>query len=144
MRQKFRYYAAQQRSSSYVIHAIRSERGTAWLFKWIPFFHPSPPPFSSPNMGYKCYTLYALLVDALVIVADTSFYKSARAAIISQEHQHERKTHPICPIASSVPTWDSCGTHVLGYSLKCWGIGYGWVPDHRDRRNFGPCLRSHF
>ena len=105
---------------------------------------PLPPPFSSSNIGYKCYTLYALLVDALVIVADTLFYKSARAAVISQEHQHERNTHPLCPIASSVPTWDSCGTHVLGFSLKYWGIGYGWVPDHRDRRHFGPCLRSHF
>ena len=31
------------------------------------------------------------------------------------------------------------GTHVLGYSLTCWGIGYGCVPDHRDRQNCGEC-----
>ena len=51
---------------------------------------------------------------------------------------------PTRSIATSLPTWGPHGTHVLGYSPKCWGIRYGCIPEHSDCRNFALCLRFRF
>ena len=101
---KIGFFAAQQHLSCCVIHATSSER--VFIEVLVIDVHPFPfpfPPFVSPYIGYKMYTL---LADAPVFGADTSFYASARAAVVSQEQQHHKRTRPLSSIVLPLPTWD--------------------------------------
>ena len=54
-----------------------------------------------------------------ISAADNRCYKSARAAVISLERQDRLGS---ASVGSIVPPWVPRGSHVVGYSPKCWGI----------------------
>ena len=51
--------------------------------------------------------------------ADNRCYESARAAVISLERQDRLGS---ASVGSIVPPWVPRGSHMIGFSLKCWGI----------------------